>query len=351
MTWVTWRQYRYQAALAAALLAVLAVALLISGLHAAQVWHAALSSCRTEHGCGNPSLSGPFLTTLVVATSAVPLLPGLFWGAPMVAHELETGTNQFVWTQSITRRRWLAVRAAWLLLAAAVLAGAVSALVTWSSGPNNALTLDAFQANRFDITDIVPVGYAIFAMALGICAGALLRRTLPALAVTLAGFAGLRVLIAQWLRLHYMTPVTVYYRLTGSYQPRGSYLSVSQGIVGPNGQPPAGSSGYIFNGAPVPAVCAKALQNPAPCMAAHGYPGVPRLPAGRPVLGLPGHRDRHLPGARGRPARRHVLVAQAAGRMKSRSTGARASGVTLWSAWGNVCWRVSGSRSARAARE
>jgi hypothetical protein len=191
----------------------------------------------------------------------------------MVAHELETGTNQFAWMQSITRRRWLAVRAGWLLLAAAVLAGAVSALVTWSSGPNNALTLDAFEANRFDVTDIVPIGYATFAMALGICAGALLRRTLPALAVTLAGFAGLRVLIAQWLRLHYMTPITVYYGLLRSYAPKGSYLSVSQGIVGPNGQPPAGSSSYIFNGAPVPAECAKALQNPAPCMAAHGYRG------------------------------------------------------------------------------
>ena len=61
MTWVTWRQYRYQAALAAALLAALAVVLLISGLHAAQVWHAALAGCRTDHGCGNPSLSGPCL--------------------------------------------------------------------------------------------------------------------------------------------------------------------------------------------------------------------------------------------------------------------------------------------------
>jgi hypothetical protein len=271
MTWVTWRQYRYQGALAAALLAALAVVLLITGLHEAQVWHAALAACGTVHGCGSPSLSNPALMTLVVATSAVPLLPGLFWGAPTVAHELESGTNQFAWTQSITKRRWLAVRAAWLLLAAAVLAGVVSALVTWWLGPNHALTADAFEANRFDITNIVPVGYAIFAMALGICAGVLLRRTLPAMAITLAGFLGLRVLIAQRLREHYMTPVTVYYKLTGSYQPRGYYLDVSQGVVGPNGAPPAGSGSYIFNGTPVPAVCAKATQNPAPCMAAHSY--------------------------------------------------------------------------------
>ena len=163
MTWVTWRQYRYQGALAAALLAALAVLLLISGLHAAQVWHSALAGCRKDNSCGNLSLSNPAFTTLVAATSAVPLLAGLFWGAPMVAHELETGTNQFAWTQSITRRRWLAVRAGWLLLAAAVLAAAVSALVTWWIGPDHALTADAFKVNRFDITDIAPVGYAIFA--------------------------------------------------------------------------------------------------------------------------------------------------------------------------------------------
>jgi hypothetical protein len=188
-----------------------------------------------------------------------------------MAHELETGTNQFAWTQSITRRRWLVVRTGWLLLAAAVLAGAVSALVTWWSGPDNALYANAFEANKFDVTDIVPVGYAVFAMALGICAGALLRRTLPALAVTLAGFVALRALIAQSLRLHYMSPVAVYYKLTGFYAPNGSYLSVSQSIVGPNGKPPVGPGGYVFNGSPVPTVCAKVVQNPAPCMAAHGY--------------------------------------------------------------------------------
>jgi hypothetical protein len=46
---------------------------------------------------------------------------------------------------------------------------------------------------------------------------------------------------------------------------------VSQGIVGPNGKPPVGLSGYVFHGASIPTVCAKAVQNPAPCMVAHGY--------------------------------------------------------------------------------
>ncbi len=286
MTWVTWQQYRYQAALAAALLTVLVLVLLPTGLHAAQVWHSALAGCAKNGTCAslagsNLSLGSPTIASLVVATSAVPVLPGLFWGVPMVAGELETGTNQFAWTQSITRRRWLAIRAGWLLLGAAVLAGAVSALVTWWSGPDNALTADAFQVNRFDVTDIVPVGYAIFAMALGICAGALLRRTLPALAVTLAGFAALRALTALWLRPRYMTPVTAYYKLTAPFTPAGSYLTVSQGVVGANGKPSASSplaNAIGADGVPVPAACQKFIGGASPnlhgvlsCMSAHGY--------------------------------------------------------------------------------
>lgn len=293
MTWVTWRQYRYQGALAAALFAALAVVLLATGLHAAHVWHSALVDCAKNGTCGGLagsglSLSSPTFLTLVVATAAVPLLPGLFWGAPMVAGELEAGTHQFAWTQSITRRRWLAVRAGWLLLAAAVLAGAVSAVVTWWSGPDNALNADAFQVNHFDITGIVPVSYAVFAMALGISAGTLLRRTLPALAVTLAGFTGLRALTALWLRPHYMTPVTVYYKLTAPFTPAGSSLGISQGIIGPNGQTAVLSDGVpSYDGVPIPAACLHAAatpnpQAPLPCLAAHGYRGfVTYQPASR----------------------------------------------------------------------
>jgi hypothetical protein len=284
MTWVTWLQYRYQAALAVALLAVLAVVLLITGLDAARAWHSALAGCARYGACASLassrlSLGSPLVQGLVVATAAVPLLPGLFWGAPMVAQETETGTHQFAWTQTITRRRWLAVRAGWLLLAAAVLAGAVSALATWWSGPDNALHADAFQVGKFDVTGIVPVGYAIFAMALGICAGALLRRTLPAIAVTLAGFAAVRVLTSEWLRLHYMTPVAVSYNLAAGFTPAGSYLQVSQGVVGPDGQPPVAGPGSLpWQGFPIPASCVPSFASGGPkavpdCLAAHGYRG------------------------------------------------------------------------------
>ena len=285
MTWVTWRQYRYQGMFAAALFAAVAVVLILTGLHAAWVWHSALNQCTRNGTCrsltgSGLSLGSPLALTLVLATAAVPLLPGLLWGAPAVAHELETGTHQLAWTQGISRRRWLMVRTGWLLLAAAVLAGALSAIVTWWSRPFNALDATAFQVNHFDVTGIVPVAYALFAMALGISAGTLLRRTLPALAVTLAGFAGVRVFIALWLRIHYMTPVTVYYKLTAPFTPPGSYLQVSNGFVSPDGKPAALDYAVPnYNGVPLPAACLRATQNNPnpqavlPCLAAHGYQG------------------------------------------------------------------------------
>lgn len=282
MSWFTWRLYRNQSALVAALFAVLAIVLAISGLHAAAVWHSALAQCAKTGSCGgqiglNLSLSNSAISTLVVATAAVPLLPGLFWGAPMVAHELETGTNQLAWTQSITRRRWFWVRTGWLLLAAAITVGAVSALVTWWSGPSHALEANAFLANQFDVIDIVPVGYAVFAMALGICAGTLLRRTIPSLAVTLAGFVGIRALVSQWLRLHYMTPIFVSYKLTSNFTPPGDYLGVSQGILGPNSRPLISNYNIPnLNGVQIPAGCkpnSNPLSNPWTCLAAHGYRG------------------------------------------------------------------------------
>lgn len=239
MSWLTWRQHRFQLGVAAALLAALAVLLLVTGLQMASQYHSAIAACTATRSCINQGglfLGNHAVGFLVIMTLGTPVLAGLFWGAPLVAAELETGTAQFAWMQSITRRRWLAVKASWMLLAAAVWGGVISALVTWWSGPNNALHLDAFNPGRFDIMGLVPVAYALFAMALGIAAGTLLRRTLPAMAVTLAGFIAVRAPIALWLRQHYLSPVTVFYKATSGFTPPGSYWQFAQGVLGPNGQ-------------------------------------------------------------------------------------------------------------------
>ena len=264
MTWVVWRQYRVQAAIAAGLVAALAVLLLITEPQMASLLHTIIANHEYWHG---QTLGSHAVGFLVIMTLGVPILPGLFWGAPLVAHEFETGTNQFAWMQSITRRRWLAEKAGWMLLAAAAVAGAVSALVTWWSGPNNAILLNAFNLGRFDIMDIVPVGYALFAMALGIAAGALLRRTLPAMAVTLAGFVAVRTVIAELVRQHYMTAVTTYYSVASSFTPAGSYWQLGSGLVNAHGQVLSqDGTGVAIDGVPQSAL-------PAQCQALVGQGG------------------------------------------------------------------------------
>ena len=263
MTWLVWRQHRAQFCMGAALLAALAVLLLITGLQMAAQYHSAIAACAAAHSCANLA-SSLFLGShavgfLVIMTLGAPVLAGLFWGAPLVAAELETGTSQFAWMQSVTRRRWLAVKAGWLLLAATVWGGVISALVTWWSGPDNALHLDQFKPGRFDIMGLVPVAYALFAMALGIAAGTLPRRTLPAMAVTLAGFIAVRAVIALWLRPHYTSAVTVTYNLLRGYTPAGSYWQLGQGVPDPNGHLVPQPNGPAASGIPMgylPASCA-----------------------------------------------------------------------------------------------
>ena len=264
MTWFVWRQHRIQFLAGAALLAALAVLLVITGLQMASQYHSALVACAANHNCANLS-SSLFLGShavgfLVIMTLGAPILVGLFWGAPLVAAEAEAGTTQFAWMQSVTRRHWLAVKIGWMLLAAAIWGGVISALVTWWSGPNNAEQLNAFEPGRFDLMGTVPVAYSLFTLALGIAAGALLRRVLPSLAVTLAGFIVVRSVVTLWLRPHYMSAVTVFYKITGAgFTPPGSYWKIASGIIGPNGQAiDQNTNGNVVNGIPsiyLPASC------------------------------------------------------------------------------------------------
>jgi hypothetical protein len=258
MTWLVWRQHRIQFYVGAALLAAFAVIIVITGSQVADQFHAAQLACAMHQGCRH--LGGLFMGShvvgfMVIATLGAPVLVGLFWGAPLVAAEAEAGTTQFAWMQSVTRRHWLVVKMGWMLVAAAIWGGVISVLVTWWSSPNNAEQLNQFNPGRFDIMDLVPVAYSLFAMALGIAAGALIRRVLPAMAVTLAGFIAVRVAVTLWLRPHYLSAVTVFYKATSGFTPRGAFWQIAQGVVGPNGQALAQPSNTPYiDGVPITAL-------------------------------------------------------------------------------------------------
>jgi hypothetical protein len=214
------------------------------------------------------------------------------WGAPLVAHELETRTSDFAWTQGVTRTRWLAVKAGWLLLAAVACGGTITALCTWWAGPDNEQHASAFEPGHFDTQGIVPIGYAVFAMALGIAAGTVARRTLPAIAITLGGFIALRLVISDFLRQHYLATVTIYYKVTGSFTPSGQAWVLAQGAVSRAGRVVPTGWGSLYPA--LPASCQKLLPGTPgaksgaslnavfSCMQAHGWRGfIPYQPARR----------------------------------------------------------------------
>jgi hypothetical protein len=132
----------------------------------------------------------------------VPALIGSFWGAPLLARELETGTYRLAWNQSVSRSRWLATKLAIVGAAAAATAGLLSwAVTSWAHQIDQAAG-DRIIPGLFAARGIVPIGYAVFAFVLGVTAGMLIRRTVPAMAATLAIYSAAVLSMQEWIRAH-----------------------------------------------------------------------------------------------------------------------------------------------------
>ncbi|TWP48318.1 hypothetical protein FKR81_28950 [Lentzea tibetensis] len=93
----------------------------------------------------------------------------VFWGAPLVAREFEERTYLVAWGQDVSPARWLAVKCGLLGSAAVVLAA---------------------------LLDVRQIGFTLFGFALGVVAGFVTRRTVPAIAFTLVGYVLVRWLFA-----------------------------------------------------------------------------------------------------------------------------------------------------------
>ncbi|NUT99552.1 MAG: ABC transporter permease subunit [Saccharothrix sp.] len=199
MTWLVWRQFRVPALAVAAVLVVVAGVLAVTGPDL--VGRTNFSDVETL-----------YIGTLL-AVYVLPAVIGVFWGAPLVTRELETGTHSLVWNQSVTRTRWLAAKFAVGVPAAMAAAGLLSLAVTWWAAPIDALAdkdddkLARIMPEVFAARGIVPVGYAAFALLLGVAIGMVVRRTVPAMALTLVLFAAVQVLVPVLVRPH-LLPAT-----------------------------------------------------------------------------------------------------------------------------------------------
>src|SRR5262245_49566188 len=206
---LVWRQFRTPAVAAAVSLLVVAAFAAVTGPDLAHAYAATLAACDRAGDC--QSATAAFAHTdsalniafgMLVMTA--PALVGVFWGAPLVAREIEAGTLPLVWTQSVTRTRWLLVKLAVVGLASALAAGLLSLVVTWWARPLDDAATTVYAT--FGQRDIAPIGYALFSFALGVAVGVLVRRTVPAMAVTLFVFVAVRVSSTYGLRPRILAP-------------------------------------------------------------------------------------------------------------------------------------------------
>jgi hypothetical protein len=202
-------QSRVQMSIAAAGLAAVAVLLLITGPHLADLYQSQIADCSAHNDCAIAKAAFVrndlnLWTLLGFLVLFVPAIIGVFFGAPLVARELETGTHRLAWTQSVSRTRWLALKLGLVGLVGMAAVGLLSLFVTWWAHPLDSVLAE--QYSRFDQRSVVPVAYTAFAIALGVACGIFLRRTLAAMAVTLAGFVAVRLAFAYYIRAHLLPP-------------------------------------------------------------------------------------------------------------------------------------------------
>ena len=276
----------------------------------------------------------------------LPALIGIFWGAPLIARELDAGTHRLVWNQSVTRTRWLAVKLGLIGLAAVAVVGLGSLAVDWWSDPIDKAAVAAHNVSRiepllFGARGIAPMGYAAFAFALGVTLGMLLRRTIPAMALTLAIFVGLQVAIAELVRPHLITPTRATVEITPSNVDEFIFLGGPNGplqvgaqaaekaawVLSSHTVDASGRAVETITGEPIVVPDVRTLRTtrgtagptgrrprrgsrtlPGRAHAAR-LPAAGHLPARQPLLALAVARDRDLHRARPRPLRVLLLVA------------------------------------------
>lgn len=253
MIWVGWRQQRAETLIAAAMLALLAAVAIPVGIHMASVYaHDGLAACA---GTADPATCGDSvsflmrfngLNLLFTWSTLIPALAALLLAAPFVL-DLDNGTYRLYWTQSITRRRWIAVKLVLGAVATVAVAGCLIALAMWLRAPIDRLN-GRLGANAYDAEGIVPIAYAVFVLGVAVALGALWRRTVPALLVAFVAYVVVRAFMDSWLRQRLLTPVETTWLARGRGPNLNQALVVDQFASDENGHRLAAPAGPCLRG-------------------------------------------------------------------------------------------------------
>jgi hypothetical protein len=158
------------------------------------------------------------VSLLIVLLTAAPAVAGAVVGAPLFARQVETGTTRLAWVQGAGRGRWLLAQAA--PAGVAVLAGAAvtGGLAVWWHGQVAAAPIFVAPAApvfgtsvwaQFSLVAPASIGWTAAAFTLGVLLGVALRRTVPAMVATVAGYAALWYEVTSAWRRGYLPPLVM----------------------------------------------------------------------------------------------------------------------------------------------
>jgi hypothetical protein len=239
---VTWRQHRLALAAVAALFGVFAAVLVAQGLGMHHVYSSfGLSFGHPPSGARAVALAETFESEYLGYGMYVPrflmflpLFVGAFLGGPLIARELETGTFRFAWTQAAGRTRLTIAKLTVLGLALTAMALAFSALFSWWYRPFRQLI-----GPLPEIEGLVFAARVLLGFTLGAFAGAVLRRTVPAIAAAMVLWLAVVLPTALFLRPHFEAPLTAPVSMSSKFS---TEWSLSQWWVDPAGHRLSGAA-------------------------------------------------------------------------------------------------------------
>ena len=143
MARATWRQHRGTLITLVAVSAALALAMVAGELdiqgpyarYAADGCTVRADRCALRHAANTIAAGTNGLDALVIALHVLPVVIGVFLGAPLIARELESGTFRFTWTQGVGRTRFVVTTIVLLAAVVAVTTCALGALLAWYAHP------------------------------------------------------------------------------------------------------------------------------------------------------------------------------------------------------------------------
>jgi hypothetical protein len=208
LTWLVWRQHRLGFWTVIALTALGTAAIVYRGT----AFHSLLQRTGYPKASENVDFQGSVdtLNEYGMLLGLIPVLLGVFLGAPLIAGDLESGTAKLVSSQSVSSTRWLATKL--VVTSLLVVAGTtvLSLAYNWWWAPvrTDDNMLSWIESSPFDVTGPVPVALTLFSVIGGVAIGIVLRRTLLSMVITF-GFTVAVQMAWSRLRESLGTPATV----------------------------------------------------------------------------------------------------------------------------------------------